>query len=397
MKPTTSLITSLRALPGPVWVLCLGTFLNRFGTFVIPFLTLYITGRGFTVADAGFAIAAYGLGNVCATVVGGYLADHLGRRKTIALSMFSGAAVMMMLSQASSLGSIVVLAGFSGLAGELYRPASSALLGDLVPASNRVTAYSTYRMAINAGFAFGPATAGFLATRGYFWLFAGDAATSVLFGVVALVALPEGGHAERKAAGWSEAAGVLWRDRRLHVVLVGAFGLAILFCQMTSTFSLAVLHLGFPASAYGLLLSLNGAMVVLIELPLTTVTRRFPSLAVIAAGYALMSLGFGMIYFAQTIPLLVLCIAVLTMGEMVAMPVTSAYVAGLAPANLRGRYMGAYGLTWTVAQIFVPGICMRVFEAEGRVFWLVCSLIGFASAYSMVGWRRHLAPEASPA
>src|SRR5258708_33154902 len=100
-------------------------------------------------------------------------------------------------SQARSLPAIVIFSFLAGLTGELYRPASSALLADLVPAGQRVTAFAAYRMALNAGFAFGPATAGLLAKHSFLWLFVGDAATSVLFGLVAWFALPRGLRSER--------------------------------------------------------------------------------------------------------------------------------------------------------------------------------------------------------
>src|SRR5207247_9981008 len=108
-----------------------------------------------------------------------------------------------------SLRVILVLPALAGLAGELYRPASSALLADLVPAGQRVTAFSAYRMAFNAGWAFGPATAGFLAEAGYFWLFVGDAVTSVLFGLVALFALLRGLRSQQAESRWMEALQVL--------------------------------------------------------------------------------------------------------------------------------------------------------------------------------------------
>src|SRR2546423_10199201 len=122
------LIASLRILPRPAWILFLGTFLNKFGTFVIPFLVLYLTGQGYSPGQAALAIGAYGLGNFVASGLGGYLADRIGRRRTIALSMFSVAVAMLLLSQARSLSLIIFLTGLTGLTGELYRPASSALL-----------------------------------------------------------------------------------------------------------------------------------------------------------------------------------------------------------------------------------------------------------------------------
>src|SRR5215218_1387756 len=109
-----TLRSSLQALPRPVWILFIGSFLNKFGAFVVPFLAIYMTRQGYTLADAGFAISAYGIGNLVASLLGGYLADTLGRRKTIVLSMLSGAAAMMLLSQAQTLAMIVLLAGLTG-------------------------------------------------------------------------------------------------------------------------------------------------------------------------------------------------------------------------------------------------------------------------------------------
>jgi MFS family permease len=381
MRTTPSLLTSLRALPPVAWILFVGTFLNKFGSFVVPFLALYLTKRGYSVGQAGVAIGAYGVGNVLATILGGHFADHLGRRKTIVLSMFSGAAAMLLLSQARTFPEILALAALAGLTGELYRPASSALLTDIVPAANRVTAFSAYRMAINAGFAFGPATAGFIAGHGFFWLFAGDAATSALFGVVALFALPEIPHPAERKIGWIESTKVLLGDRRLQRVLIAAFGIALVFFQMSSTFGLAVLGVGLSPRVYGALLSLNGALVVFCELPLTTITRRFQPMPVIAFGYLFVGIGFGLGCFAQTVAGFAICVAVLTLGEMCAMPVTSAFVAGLSPPHMRGRYMGTYGLTWTLAQVIGPGLGMALFASSPSTFWLVGGGLGIASAY----------------
>ncbi|HEV7925703.1 MAG TPA: MFS transporter [Verrucomicrobiae bacterium] len=378
IEPT--LLSRLRALPRPAWILFLGTFLNKFGTFVMPFLTLYLTQRGFSLGAAGLAISAYGLGGLMASALGGHLADAIGRRKTIALSMFSVAAAMMLLSQSRSLPLIIVATWLAALTGELYRPASSALLADLVPPELRVTAYAAYRMAFNAGFAFGPATAGFLAARGYFWLFAGDAATSVLFGLIALAALPSDVPIRHEESHWGDDMKTLARDGKFLRVLCGAFCIALVFLQYISTYSLHVTRLGFPAATYGLILSLNGVLVVLCELPLTSVTRRFPSRLVMAAGYLLVGAGFSLNAFAHSVPALVACVVIFTFGEMVSMPVSSAYVAGLAPEHLRGRYMGTYSLTWSAALIVAPQWGLRLFNASPVALWLTCGALAILAA-----------------
>ncbi|HEY8132931.1 MAG TPA: MFS transporter, partial [Thermoanaerobaculia bacterium] len=126
-----SLRENLRALPAPAWILFGGTFINRFGTFVMPFLVLYLTRSGYTIAQAGLAVGAYGGGHIIASMLGGHLADRIGRRNTIALSMFASAAAMLALSQARTFVPILILTCLTGTAAELYRPASSALLIDL--------------------------------------------------------------------------------------------------------------------------------------------------------------------------------------------------------------------------------------------------------------------------
>ena len=144
---------SLAALPRPVWLLFLGTFVNKFGSFIVPFLALYMTRLGFSVVEIGIALMAYGSGNFVASGLGGYLADRIGRRNTIAISMFSAAVSMLLLSQARTLPGFAFLAALTALTSELYRPASSALLTDLTPAEHRVTAFAGMRLAVNAGWA----------------------------------------------------------------------------------------------------------------------------------------------------------------------------------------------------------------------------------------------------
>src|SRR5207249_4477434 len=128
---------------------------------------------------AGAAASVYGVGVLCAAVAGGYLADRIGRRRTIIGSMVAGASTMLALSQARELWQVMILSGLSGLCSESYRPASSAMLADLVSPGQRVTAFATYRLAINAGVSAGPAIAGLLAQRSFVLLFVGDAVTSL--------------------------------------------------------------------------------------------------------------------------------------------------------------------------------------------------------------------------
>ncbi len=381
------LAASLKSLPREAWLLYLGTFINRFGSFVIPFLTIYVRERGFSDGDAALALSAYGAGHFVAAFVGGDLADRIGRRKTIALSMFSSAGSMLLLAQADSLPAIMALTALAGLTTELYRPASTALLADLVTPEQRVTAFAALRWALNAGFAFGPATAGFLAQYSFKWLFIGDAITSVLYGLLAWFFLPHGVRAGTAALKWSAAWRVMRQDRRLHLMLLSQFAIALVFLQMSSTFGLHVRSCGLDLKIYGLLLSLNGVLIVLFELPLTAWTRRLPTRPTIAAGYLLIGVGFALIGWAATIPALILVVLVFTLGEMIAMPVASAYIVGGVPPEMRGRYMGAYGLVWALGLTLGPGTGVRLHAAAPFWLWIGCGLLGVIAAATMLRTR----------
>jgi MFS family permease len=375
-----SLRENLRTLPRGAWILFFGSFLNKFGTFVLPFLAIYMTRLGYTSAQAGLAIGAYGVGTLGACLLGGYLADRLGRRKTIVLSMASAALAMLSLSQARGLPLIVLFSGLAGLTGELYRPASSALLADLVPAGQRVTAFAAYRMALNAGFAFGPATAGLLAKHSFLWLFVGDAATSLLYGLVAWFALPSGLRGTRTDNSLRETWNVLRTDQRFRQILCASLAIGLVFVQVFSTMSLEITRNGFSPSIYGLVISLNGALVVLCELPLTTFTKRYPVRRMIALGYLLIGVGFASNALTRTLPLLAFTVVLFTLGEMIAMPLAGAYVADLAPAHQRGLYMGTYGMVWSVAFIFGPSLGMMLFAVSPLALWCGCGLLGLLAA-----------------
>lgn len=136
-------------MPRTIWVLFAATFINRFGMFVLPFLVIYLTREGYSAAQAGVAISAYGAGHLIASMLGGHLADRIGRRYTIVLSMCASAAAMIALSQAHAYPAILVITLLAGAAAEMYRPAAGALIGDVVAPEQRVTAFAIHRLAHN--------------------------------------------------------------------------------------------------------------------------------------------------------------------------------------------------------------------------------------------------------
>lgn len=377
----------IRALPRPVWILCAGTFVNRFGSFVAVFLVLYLRDRGYSIAESGLVVSFYGIGNVVAAGAGGWVADRFGRRNALALSMFSSAATLLLLSQAGSLPLIIVLTTLAGLTGEMYRPAAAALLTDLTPAGERLPAFALNRLAINAGFAAGPAVAGLLAEHSFFLLFLGDALTSAAFGVISLAALPEGVRVPRGEERRGEAIRTMFHDRVFLFFLVSSVLGAFVYFQSQTTFPLHVQASGLSDADYGLLISLNGLAIVLFELPLVSITQRFPYRPVLSLGSILVGLGFALNAVANDLPELALTVLIWTLGEIIYAPVASAYVADLAPERLRGRYQGAWGLMWGLAFVLAPGLGAAILAWSSDGLWLVCGLLGLVSA-ALLSWPR---------
>jgi MFS family permease len=209
-RAVTPLPDRLRAAVGgfpPVfWSLLAGMFVNRLASFVATFLALYLVrARGFSPATAGRVVALFGLGVLVAAPVGGVLADAIGRRRTMLLSFATGALAV---GAIGFLRSAAALAAFTFLAAatsELYRPAMSAAIADVVPPRDLARAWGLAYWAMNLGWAFGLALGGFLAERSFTALFLADAATTLVFAVLVLRRVPEtrppGTHAHSPLAG----------------------------------------------------------------------------------------------------------------------------------------------------------------------------------------------------
>ena len=382
--PGPSLRQNLRGLPREVWVLFFGAFVNRFGTFVLPFITLYLTNRGYSAPQAGLGLAAYGLGAIGAQGVGGLMADRLGRRTTIAVSMLGGAALTLSLVWVRGLGAIVGVVLLLGFAAELYRPASSALISDLAAPQARVAAFSAYRLCVNLGWAFGLALGGILAAHSYDLLFVGDALTSFTFAIVAIVALPHGtrtSKVQERARGHASAGSHMAADKGFLLFLGAVFLTAAVYMQSASTFALHVTDdLGYSTKVYGLLLACNGILVVLLELPVSAWTQHRTRTRMIALGAVLVGGGFAILTLARSLPALTLMVVIWTLGEIVESPATSAFVADRAPEHARGRYQGALGMMYASAAVAGPLIGTWVWHLDPDALWIGCGAAGIAAA-----------------
>jgi len=358
-------------LPRPFWYLVAGTFVNRIGFVVEPFLALYLSGpRRLTPATVGVVLACFGAGSFVSQIVGGYLADRVGRRATLVIGMAGTAASFVILASVRNLVLIAVAAALSGLLIDVYRPALSAAVADLVPAHARARAYALIYWAVNLGVAVAGILGGLLADRSYWLLFLADAATCLGFAVIIARAVPE----TRPAAPSGGSGGYVdvLRDGVAMGLFLSILLSSVVYMQQLVTLPLAVRASGLSAGAYGLIYAMNPVAVIVAQPLVLRLIDRLRAVPTVAASSLILGVGFGLTAFARSVPAFAVTVVVWTIGEIGFNAVVPALIASIAPAHLRGRYNGLIGMAFGASSLLGPLAGTWLFGVGPGLLWLAC-------------------------
>jgi MFS family permease len=376
-------------LPRAFWYIWLNTLINRFGSFIVIVLAIYLTQRrGLSETFAGLVIGLWGAGGAVGTLAGGVLADRWGRKPTLLTALYTSAVIMIVLALVRSKVEIALTVVALGLVTELSRPAMQALMIDIVPESERLRAFSLNYWVVNLGFAFAAATAGFVAGVDYLLLFCVNAATTVAGATVIAFMVTEPPRRHLPATTDGDASLRTVFADRVFMAFVGINLLtSLVFMQHISTLPMAMSRDGLPASTFGTVIAVNGLLIVAGQLfvpRLLRDRRRAPTLAVAAL---ILGAGFGLNALAHTAWAYALAVCVWTVGEMLNSPSNSATNAELSPAHMRGRYQGVLSLSWSAAGFLAPIIGAATLQHAGpAALWLGClaltSLVALLHAIS---------------
>jgi MFS family permease len=280
------------------------------------------------------------------------------------------------MSQAQDRWSLMVLIGLFALLNEMYRPAASAMIGDLTRPRQRPHAFSLMYVAINLGFAIAPPLGGWLSEHSWQMLFVCDAATAAAFGTLILLSCRETTpevDVEESSVSAGSFVGVVLRDSRFLLFCLATLLVAVVYLQGMSTLPIHIRSLGFSNADYGKLIAINGILIVILQLPLTHALNRFNRLVVILIGGVLVAAGFGLTGFASSMWMFAVSIAVWTLGEIMQAAFNQAVVAELAPAEMRARYFGCFSMTFSLSLSIGAPLGGFVLERYGaRYLWNGC-------------------------
>ncbi|WP_252374844.1 MULTISPECIES: MDR family MFS transporter [unclassified Nonomuraea] len=370
-------------LPRPFWALWGGTLVNRLGTMVVPFTGVYLTqSRGLSLAAAGLVMGVFGAGSLLSQLLAGVLTDRIGRRATLSGGMLATAVSMLALGYSSTLPAILAAMFALGLVIDVYRPASNALVADLVSPAERPRAYGLLFWGINLGYAVGMTAGGRLAELGFVWLFWIDAISCVVFAALVWRAVPETRPEAKKSAGGF---GMVLRDRVMVGFTLVVLGHALLYAQTMTMLPVAMTEVvKLSPGQFGLAMALNGVLIVLVQPLVSAWLGRRDAARTFAMGVAVMGLGFAMTAYVTSTTGLAVSIAVWTTGEIIVAGVPGAVVAALAPAHLRGRYSGVFGFAWSLAAVLAPLLGGPLLELGPKALWFTMGGVGAAAALGML-------------
>ncbi|MCK4543172.1 MAG: MFS transporter [Spirochaetales bacterium] len=379
--------------PGKFWLLVGSSFVDSLGrTILFPFFTLYITSR-FVVGmtEAGALLAIFSVTGMIGSMIGGALADKIGRKGMVIAGLVLSAVSNLSMGFIGNLLVFYLMAVLVGLLSNIGGPARQAMVVDLLPEEKRAEGFGVLRVINNLAWVVGPSIGGFLAARSYLNLFIADAVLSLATALIILKFIPE-----TKPQNLEEKGGVsFWetlkgyrevaRNKTFMIFLVVMTLMVLVYIQLYSTFSIYIRDFhGITEKGYGLLMSFNAGIVVIFQFWVSRKIRNRSPFLMMALGTACYLIGYTAFGIVHGYVFLLLAVTVITIGEMITVPVQQALVADFAPEDMRGRYMAVFGVSWSIPSMIGPWAAGMILDNyDPNLVWYLCGII---SALALAGF-----------
>lgn len=379
-----------------IWLLTFATFVNRAGTMVVPFLSLYLTkDMGLTLEQVGWIMSCFGAGSVVGSWLGGRLTDRWGHRPVMVGALVTSGLAFIGLQYVR--GFLPFCAGVFALMvlSDAFRPAMFVAIRGYAPPDQRTRAVTLIRLAINLGFSLGPAFGGFIIAHGGFTgLFWADALTCLAAALILWSGLPRMDARSVKAGSDGAATASPYRDGPYLLFLVIVALSSIPFLQYFSSVPLfySQVH-GLSEETIGLLLGSNGLLIFLTEMPLVRLCedRRFRVHTILRVSVLLIAISFALLNLVPTVAFLWVGMVFMTVGEMLFFPFTNRMANERADRGRPGAYMALYTIAWSVAHIVGHSLGLNLIAWAGYTStWWICAAVLVVCAGLLVVLERRM-------
>jgi len=359
-----------------MWWLALVMFINRSGTIVIPFLTVYLTFRGYSLAQAGYVMAAFGCGSILGGYLGGRLTDRFGHYYVQVFSLMLNGILFIILGQMQTLLQFMICIFVLSSLGESFRPANSAAVAAYSNETNRTRCYSLNRLAINMGWAIGPAIGGALASINYHFLFWADGLTCIIASILLYVlfsgtkttTVTKSVNTEKTKSSSA------YRDKIFLLAMFCIFLVGMCFFQMFNIIPVYFkqqLHL--RENIIGAVLAMNGLIIALVEMVLVyKLEHRHSSVLYMTLGSFLIGLSFLFLNLSQAFVFVLSQMMMITLGEMLLFPFMNNFWVGRSTESNRGQYAAVYTMSFSAAIVLAPTFASQIATWFGfSVLWIM--------------------------
>jgi len=389
-----------REYPRTFWMMILVNFVDRLGgSLLFPFFALYITKKfdvGMTQVGGLFAI--FFISSFLGAFPGGALTDRFGRKGIIIFSLIATSLSTLLMGFVTEFQFFLLVAFISGIFTDVGGPAYEAVFMDVLPPEKRTSGFGIRRVAFNLALVVGPVIGGFIAARSYLALFVIDAIFSAIVALMVFLMIPEtkptspeGKEQESTAQSFKGYLQVL-RDGKFMAFTSVCLLVWLVYMNMNTTLGVFLRDQhGLPESGYGWIISINAAMVVLFQFPITRQTEKNPPMLMMAIGSFFVAVGLLLYGLVSTFMLFVVAMVILTVGEMVTIPIANAVVASFAPEEMRGRYSFVYGNSWGISFALGPYLAGLVLDNyDPNLLWYACGMIGMIAVIGFLALHQRL-------
>jgi len=391
----TNYINTFKGLSKEVWWLSLITLINRAGTMVIPFLSLYLTkDLDFSLSNVGWIMTAFGLGSFCGSWLGGKLTDKIGFYKVMVYSLIATGFLFVGLQYLKTFESLCIGIFLVMLVADTFRPAMFVALSAYSKPENKTRSVTLIRLAINLGFSAGPAIGGIIiTTMGYGGLFWIDGITCLLAGLLLINVL----HPKKSKTLDDvkvENPKSAYKDKSYWLFLISMVLFGIVFLQYFSTIPIYYKDVHtLTEFEIGLLLGMNGFLIFIFEMPLVKwlENARFTITGLILFGAILTGLSFAVLNFTTWVGIVIIGMLLMTIGEMIAFPFSNAFAMKRAARGNQGEYMALYSIAFSISHIFGHNSGMQLVEKYGFNFtWNVMIFLMLLCVILLIFLKRRL-------